>query len=200
MSKLNAWMIQETLKTVKKINIAWLQDIFSLPYSSAKEMMAELERRGWVVRGADRRYWRVCPGGFFLRHLDASEYDALRENMTPDCVSAMECLRQKGASGATRAQIECAVRGVTDTDEAIRALKKLQLIHYVNGLYYSRISLRENRILTNAVQSYTRLCSMWERRGREEKPEEFARLMSKGDHDLNDDNDIVGEVVDDDDD
>lgn len=178
MSTLNAWVIQETLRQEKKINIPWLQRTFSVSYLQAKEILAELESRGWVLRAADRRSWRVMSRNLFLRPLDTSETEALCEALTVDCLSALERLQQADGMGVTYKDLEMAVRGETDTREALRALTKLKLVfRSQNFLYYSCISLRESRALVQAVRQ--RLRNESARGHRDEKTElaEFRQLL-----------------------
>ena len=177
MSTLNAMTIQEALKAVRVIHIPWLQHTFAISYTEAKRMMAELERRGWVVRSADRRYWRVHPSRLCLRRLDVSETDTLCENVTLDCVSALECLREARGKGLTRKQLEHAVHGATDTEEAIRALTRLNLIYYHGGLYYSRIPRRDNFALTTAVRRYTYSGNARGHRDGKAEAEDFRRIL-----------------------
>ena len=177
MSNLNALAIQEALKQVKAINIPWLQHTFSVNYSTAKEMMAELERRGWVVRSTDGRSWRVYPSRLCLRRLAPEETEALCEGITTDCISALERLREAAGTGVTKTMLERAVRGATDTEEAIRALRKLKLLYHHKGMYYSCISVRENWALTCAARQYMRSSSARGKRDDEAEKEEFRRLL-----------------------
>lgn len=177
MSTLNALVIQETLKQIRTVTIPWLQHTFSVNYSVAKEMMAEMERRGWVVRSADRRSWRVYPSRLRLRRLDPSETETLCEAITTDCISALDCLREAGGAGVTKADLERAVRGATDTEEAIRALRRVQLLYYHKGLFYCCISKRENWALTRAARQYMRSSATRGQRDDAAEKEEFRRLL-----------------------
>lgn len=178
MSTLNAWVIQEALKQEKKITIAWLQHTFSVSYLQAREILAELESRGWVFRSADRRSWRVMTRNLFLRRLDLSETEALCEALTTDCLSALERLQQADGMGVSHKELEMAVRGETDTREAIRALTKLKLIFRSQKmLYYSRISERESRALVAAVRQRLRNESARGHRDEEKELAEFRQLL-----------------------
>ena len=153
MSTLNAWVIQETLKQAEIINVPWVQHTFSVTYLQAKDMVTEMERRGWLFRTMDRRGWRVMTANLFLRRLDSSETDTLCEALTSDCLSALECLQKAAGEGVTFEDLENAVRGTTDTREAIRTLTDLKLIFCSHKQsYYSCISVRESRALTRAVR------------------------------------------------
>ena len=160
MSKLTGWVIQETLRGVPKINIPWLQHTFSINYTQAKAILVELALRGWVVPAADGRYWRVRSNRLFLRHLELEETDSLHEKLTNDCVSALECLREEDGMWATRKQLERAVRGPSDTVQAIRALTGMKLIRHVGERYYCRISRLENHALCHAATTAMRLSTV----------------------------------------
>ena len=177
MSTLNAWVIQEALKQVKVVHIPWLQYTFSVTYSVAKEILAEMERRGWVVRSADGHSWRVYPSRLYLRRLDPSETEVLCEAITTDCISALDCLREAEGNGVAKKELERAVRGAADTEEAIRTLRKMKLLYHHQGLYYCCISMRENWALTHAARQYMRTTSTRGQRDEVAEREEFRRLL-----------------------
>lgn len=152
MSTLNAWIIQEALKQEEIINVPWVQHTFSVSYLQAKDMVAEMERRGWLFRTADRRGWRVMTANLFLRRLEPSETAALCEALTADCISALARLQEAEGEGVSFEELKNAVHGITDTRAAIRALTALRLIFCSHKqLYYSCISTRESRALARAV-------------------------------------------------
>lgn len=157
MQNLNAWMIQDALKQVKRIDIPWLQYTFGLPYSTAKWMMEQLEMRGWAVRSADRRYWRVQTKKLCLRRLEPSECPVLSEKLTLDCLSALECLQQADGAPVTYSKLEDAVRGAHDTAEALRILLALRLVFEHKQLYFSCISSKEIGSLTAIARKLIRM-------------------------------------------
>ena len=178
MSKLNAWIIQETLKQEKIINVPWVQHTFSVSYFRAKDMVMEMERRGWLLRTDDRSGWHVITANLFLRRLDPSETDTLCEEMTADCLTGLECLQKAAGTGIPYDVLEDAVHGATDTQEVIRTLLKLNLMFCSHEqLYYSCISTRESRALARAIRRRLRREAIRGRRDDEQEMSEFRTLL-----------------------
>lgn len=178
MRTLNGWVIQEALKQEKRINVPWVQVTFSVPYLQAKEMLAEMEGRGWVQRSPGRVDWRVIHRNLFLRHLDPSETEVLCANLTADCLAALDRLQKADGMRVSYADLAEVVRGEADTREAIRVLSKLKLIFYArNTHYYSCIPAHENRALTVALRRHLRRESAGGLRDDEETLAVFRRML-----------------------
>ena len=178
MSALDAWIIQETLKQEKIVNVPWVQHTFSVSYLQAKDMVAEMERRDWLSRTADRRGWRVMTEDLFLRRLDLSETETLCEELTAECLSVLECLQKAEGGGVPYEVLKDAVHGSTDTNEALHTLAKLKLVFCSHEqLYYSCISTRESRALTRALRRRQRREAIRGRRDEEAELTEFRQML-----------------------
>lgn len=153
MSQLNAWVIQETLKKEKRITQPWVQYTFQVPYSTAVWMVEQMVLRGWAEAEEDGCHWRVNHKNLRLRHLQKTECDDLFKLLTKDCLSALDCLREQRGKPTTAKTIEAAVRGRSDTVEAIRTLLQLNLIYLEGEYVFSTISRRESWALACAVRT-----------------------------------------------
>lgn len=176
MSQLDAWVIQETLKKQRHITLPWVQYTFQVPYSNAVWMMEQLELRGWVAPTGDGRNWQVNHEALCLRRLEKSECAALLEQLTADCVSALDCLREAQGNPVTAKMVEAAVRGRTDTVEALRVLTELNLIFFHKEYGFSTISTAENRALTITARACIRR-RISTRYTEEEAVEYFRKLL-----------------------
>ena len=176
MSQRNAWAIQETLKQQRQITLPWVQYTFQVPYSAAVWMMEQLELRGWIEPAGDGRNWRVNPQALFLRRLKKTECAALLEHLTMDCVSALDCLRKAQGKPVTAQMIEAAVRGHSDTEEALRVLAELNLIYFRKEYGFATISTAESRSLCLTARACFRR-RIRERYAEEEAVEYFRNLL-----------------------
>lgn len=208
MSQLNAWVIQETLKKERRITLPWVQYTFQVPYSTSVWMLEQMVLRGWVEAEEDGCHWRVNRKNLCLRRLKKTECAALLKHLTKDCLSALDSLRLAHGKPMTAKAIEAAVRGHSDTVEAIRTLLEMNLV-YLHGEYaFPTLSARESWALSCAVRSCIRR-RVSERCAPEEAEEHFRKVLwdhlGEGesavevDESVDEFEDIYGDVFDDDD-
>ncbi|MBE6958178.1 MAG: hypothetical protein E7447_03375 [Ruminococcaceae bacterium] len=147
MRKTNALQIQEALKGEKYVTIPWLQLNYDMTYTEAKQFLQQLQNRGWVDTNAEGIRYAVRHKQLCLRKVQRSEVDKLYLNMTNDCILALTCLEKQEGAGATKRELERAIHGDEDTDEAISTLLKHKLIYQVDELYFLTVSKRTVQVL-----------------------------------------------------
>ncbi len=154
MSKLNAYMIQEMLKSSERISVPRIQLDFRLNYREAKEFVGYLQRRGWIEEESDADGYQILPENMHLRRIERSEVRALIDNITFDCIEALKCMRKLSLStGADFSALESAVQGDDDTDCALGVLMTHRLCFKVKDLYFSAVSAKTIEVLCNVVKA-----------------------------------------------
>jgi hypothetical protein len=146
MSKINAFTIQQRLGQLESVSIPWIQMEYSLSYRDAKAFLNQLISRAWVGKHPCGIYYAVRPENLRLRVIDRSEVDVLFEKVTTDCVSALQCIREK-KGGATFDELVSAVRGDEDTRDALETLQELNLIYKADELYFSCVSDKTIKVM-----------------------------------------------------
>jgi len=152
MSQVNALDIQEMLKNTDAISVPWIQSKYELSYHEAKAFLKQLIVRGWVKEEPNGIQYDVVKDNLCLRKIERLEVNKLIENITSDCVSALNCIQKKNATGASLGELISAVRGDDDTNAAIKILTDHRLIYCVAGNYFSRISQVTIKILSDVVK------------------------------------------------
>lgn len=155
--RLNGLVIQEALRAKPFVSIPWLQTTFGMGYSDARVLLTQLQKRGWVSRFPKGVEFRVQRRYLKLRRLEQSEVDDLIENFSEDCLNAMECACEEGA---TFEEMERAVKGETDTKNTIAYLKRRRLIWEYDGMYFVSVSKLTVSVLKDLVNSKKRASSL----------------------------------------
>ena len=153
MNKINALVIQEILKKKDSVSVPWIQTEFSLDYKDAKEFLRHLMNRGWVETQTEGIEYAVIRQNLRLRKLERKEVDSLIEDMTNDCVSALQCIiDSEDSRGATMVQLIDEVKGHDDTREALEILTNHNLVYKVKDSYLSTVSNTTVQVLESVVK------------------------------------------------
>lgn len=160
--QMNAYQIQQLLVGLDYVSIPWIQTTFSLLYSQAKEVLARLQRRGWVGKTVQGNRYLVRKENLKLRYIRRDEVNSLIEDINSDITAALQCMQEN--DGADYDELENAVNGKEDTDKAIKIMKDHGLAYEVDGLYFSCVSKKTVQTLA-AVASTKRHSGLRFRRG-----------------------------------
>ena len=151
MTQVNALDIQDVLKKVDCISVPWIQSKYKLSYDEAKSFLKQLIARGWVEKEPNGIQYNVVKTHLCLRKIERAEVNKLIEDITSDCISALDCI-QKNVSGASVDELTSAVCGRDDTNTAIEILTTHMLIYSVDGNYFSRVSRMTIKVLSDVVK------------------------------------------------
>lgn len=176
MECVNAYLIQEKIRNQRYVTVPWIQKEYGLGYKEAVEFLRLLKNRGWVAPLPVGVQFPVVKGNLCLRKLARNEVDGLIEDITVDCVTALECI-QKKEGGASYQDVHSAVRGDDDTDDALKILKEHQLIHRINELYFTTVSRKTVEILAAVVQGKRRSIAARRATGKAEDIGALRRLF-----------------------
>lgn len=152
MSQVSALDIQEALKNTDAVSVPWIQSKYELSYYEAKAFLEQLIVRGWVKEEPNGTRYEVLQDNLCLRKIERTEVNKLIENINSDCISALNCIQKKNATGASFGELTSAVRGDDDTNAAIKTLTNHMLIYCVAGNYFSRVSQVTIKVLSDVVK------------------------------------------------
>lgn len=173
MSKVNALKIQRSLEGMETVSVPWIQTEYDLDYFSAKSFLEQLVSRGWIKSEPEGIFYSVISDNLKLREIAKNEVDTLFEEVTGDCISALNCVSRNGR--AFFKQIEVAVRGEDDTKEAIATLLKNNLLYLCGNIYYCCVSEKTIKVLTEVVKGKRQLESS---KGRKNEEDEIKKIKS----------------------
>lgn len=152
MKQVNAMDIQCALKGLKTVSVPWIQTEYELTYQEAKMFLGLLAARGWIKKEPDGILYEINKDNLCLRKIERKEVNKLIEDITSDCLSALNCLRRKAITGASTDDLIAEVRGEDDTKAALKVLTNLALVYCYDGMYFPRVSQATIRILTKAIR------------------------------------------------
>lgn len=147
MNRMNALQIQQTLVGRDYVSIPWIQNTYGLPYSQAKEFLAQLQLRGWVEKKVQGTHYLVRKENLQLRRLERKEVDSLIRDVSYDCGCVLRLLK-KGKC-ADFGELESTIDDADDTIAAIEVLEKHKLIYRADGVYFSCLSDKEADVLVS---------------------------------------------------
>ena len=136
MTQINAMALQEMLRKQNAVSLGWLQKELTLTYPEARKLVGYLRKRGWL--GEEESFgYRVIKTSLFLRTLEKSEVGELVDVFTVDCQTVLNRVAENPAEGVDFGILEKAVRGDSDTREALEILLRHKLIFQWDGCYFS---------------------------------------------------------------
>lgn len=157
MAEINALDIQEAIGERRVVTVPWIQMEYGLDYRQAKQFLAELISRGWIVPEPKGLNYRVLLHRLRLRKIIRDEIDSLIENMTLDCGIILNRMAEKNGGGTTFEEMRNAVHGIDDAEEAIETLERLELIYKSGNLFFSRVSKSTLEILVRVAEMQFKL-------------------------------------------
>ena len=178
MRKTNALLIQEDMKQLKFVTVPQLQREYDLTYTEAKEFLQQLILRGWVKPEAEGVRYSVQRKHLCLRKIQRCEVDVLFEEMTNDCVSALNHMEKQKGQGVTQAELERIVRGDEDTESAIELLLKHKLIYQAEELYFLTVSKKTVEVLWTVELEKKRSVMRRKMSDSKDKDEEIKKLFN----------------------
>lgn len=148
----NAYDVQTKLKEMSCISVPLIRNEFGLDYSQALKFLRLSQRRGWVSARPNGRMYQVDQNYLLLKKITKRDVFGLINCITPDCASALMCIRDRAVLGASFGELSAAVHGDKDTKIAISILRDSQLIYKVNDLYFLRVSDQTVSVLCDAAE------------------------------------------------
>lgn len=151
MNKINAYTIQEKIRNMEFLNVAWIQNEYKLTYKEAKEFLDILIKRQWVMPFMDGACFCVIKSNLCLRKIGRDEIDALIEDLSYECISVFTCLQSKSANRALYSEISATIHNDYEAKCALKTLEKHKLVHAVDKMYYATISDQTIEVLRSMV-------------------------------------------------
>lgn len=149
----NAYDIQTRLNEMSCVSVPLIRNEFGLDYSQALKLLRLSQRRGWISAKPDGMMYQVDRNYLLLRKITKHEVLGLINCITPDCASALMCIRDRAVLGASFGELRNAVHGDKDTKIAIGILEDSKLIYTVNDLYFLRVSDQTVSVLCDVAEA-----------------------------------------------
>ena len=140
MKNLNAIELQSLLRKIGKVSVAELEYYLELTFTEAKTVRDRMIALKWIGETEESGFHAVLVNNLTLRRINSEERDGLVNDLSPDCISALECIAKH--TGASVDDIELAVTGASDTLAALNIIEKHKLAHRVGAEYYLNVPKR----------------------------------------------------------
>jgi len=146
----DAVLMQRFLKKRNTVTVPVLQVECGVSYSEAKEILRDLQERGWAEEACRGIEYGVIKDNLNLRDIERSEVDTLYEKVDLSSAYALELFDK--SRGITYDEISDVIHDSDETDEVILNLTQLRLVYTYRRRIFLRVSEKAAQVIAQAAK------------------------------------------------